>query len=471
MAVKRRVVALSTAGVFVGLCLVAVGIWATSAFVDDAVERDASRRSLEWSNFAAETLTGINAIVAGAKPDMEQQETLARMAEFGGVFRFKIFSPDGKLRFVSDDPNAESVSLGSHNPAAASVVDGGQPYTVVADGTNKPNRPDLYSETYLPIVGADGKVLAIAETYLDQTETTKAVRNEYLIYGLVMMSLVFLALLIPSVALLLTIRRLRERNLELDAERVRAQQADLAKTQFVATVSHELRTPMNGIIGAIQLLELADLDEDDVDSLEILKTCSESQLSLIEELLTFGSLEADGMNLFEDVIELAPAMKTATGFATIAAADKGISFDVDVAENTPALKADFKRLQQIVVNLVGNAIKFTETGGVTLHAALTSTDMSDTGVLKVSVMDTGPGIPLSEQARVFERFTQVDESSTRSAGGTGLGLPIARGIARVMGGDITLESTPGKGSTFVLEVPVPIVGRLQDTTNSKRDAA
>ncbi len=467
MGFLRKINVLPSVAVVVGLCLVATGIWATSAFVYSAVERDASRRSIEWARYAAETLTGIEAIAAGASPNAEQQKTLARMEDFGGVFRFKIFSPDGVLRFVSDDPDAVNVSLGAHNPTAASVIKDGAAYTVVEDGSEKPNRPVLYSETYLPVFDANGSVIAIAETYLDQTETTKAVRNEYLVYGLVMIGLVFLALLIPSIALVSMFRRLRQRNEELDEQRIRAQQADLAKTQFVATVSHELRTPMNGIIGAVQLLELSDLDEDDVENLEILKTCSESQMALIEELLTFGALEAGGMNFSEEVLELAPAMKTATGFATIAASKKGISFEIDVADNVPAFKGDAKRLQQIVVNLVGNAIKFTETGGVKLHAALGTTETADVAMLRVEVSDTGPGIPLSEHARIFERFTQVDETSTRIAGGTGLGLPIARGIAQAMGGEITLDSTPGEGATFVLEVPVPIVVQPQDTMNNE----
>lgn len=471
MRLSQKNAKLTGIGVLVAGALIGAGVWATSFLVEQAVERDAARRSIEWSQYAAENLARIDAIAAGAPLDAEQMQVVERMAEFGGVFRFKIFSPEGHLRFVSDDPEAASGSLGAHNPIAAGVVQEGAAYTVVADGTGKANRPDLYSETYLPITDANGHVLAIAETYLDQTEKTQSVRKEYFLFGSIMVGLIVMALTGPSLALLAMFRRLRARNIELDAERVRAQEADRAKTQFLATISHELRTPMNGIIGAVQLLELSDLDEDDVDNLEILKTCSESQMALIEELLTFGALEAGKMRLEEDVLELAPALKTATGFATIAADGKGIAFNVVVNEDAPAFETDAKRLQQIVVNLVGNAIKFTETGSVEVRANLERGDDDQSCSLRIAVKDTGPGIPISEQSRIFERFTQVDETSTRKAGGTGLGLAIARTIARAMGGDITVESTPGEGAMFVLEIPVSILAQPQTSEGKGRIAA
>ncbi len=471
MHLNRHIATLTGTGLLAAGVLIGAGIWATAFLVERAVERDASRRSFEWSQYAAENLPEIDAIAAGAPLDAEQLQVIARMSEFGGVFRFKIFDPQGILRYVSDDPEATGGAIHEHNPTAAEVLKSGVAYTVVADGTQKANRPDLYSETYLPITDASGHVLAIAETYLDQTEKTQSVRNEYLLFGSIMVGLIILALAGPFLALLAMFRRLRTRNVELDAERARAQEADRAKTQFVATISHELRTPMNGIIGAVQLLEFSDLGEDDADTLDILKTCSESQMALIEELLTFGTLEAGQMHLVEDVIELAPAMRSATGFATIAAAEKGIAFDVTVAEDAPALATDAKRLQQIVVNLVGNAIKFTETGGVGLQADIHPANGGQSGLLRITVTDTGPGIPHAEQTRIFERFTQVDETSTRSAGGTGLGLAIARGIARAMGGDITVESELGKGAIFVLEIPVTTEAQPQKTIGKGRAAA
>lgn len=471
MPLKRRIAALSTLAALVAVVLLGLGVWATTALVERAVERDAGRRSAEWARYAAENLPRIGEIAAGSPPNAEEWRTIERMAQFGGVFRFKVFSPEGVLRFESDDPTAQGTSLGTHNAVAAGVIERGEAYTVVADGRSKPNRPDLYSETYLPITDDSGRVVAIAETYLDQTEKTRAVRNEYLLFGSIMVGLILLALTGPSLALLALLRRLRARNADLDAARLRAQAADRAKTQFLATISHELRTPMNGIIGVVQLLETADLDAEDAELLDILRTCSESQMALIEEILTFGALEAGRMRLSEDVVDLAAAMKAATGFAVIAAGEKGIAFDLHVPHGTPAIVADANRLQQIVVNLVGNAVKFTQAGRVELRADLAATDDARMGRLRITVADTGPGIPPCQRERIFDRFTQMDGSSTRRAGGTGLGLAIARGIARAMDGDITVESTPGEGTTFLLEVPVPIAAQAEHITTEGRVAA
>jgi signal transduction histidine kinase len=468
---RRRLFAFLGFGVIAGPIFVAVGLWATSAFVDNAVERDASRRSVEWSTYAAETIPRIDTIVAGAKPDAEQMLTLERMEKFGGVFRFKIFSPDGNLHFVSDDPNAAGRTLGAHNPTAASVIEDGRAYTVVADGTNKPNRPDLYSETYLPIWGPDGRVVAIAETYLDQTETTKAVRTEYLTYGLVMVSLVCLALLIPSMALFSMFRKLQARNLELDAERIRAQQADMAKTQFLATISHELRTPMNGVIGAAQLLELVDLPEEDKELIDILNSCADSQMALIEEILTFGEIEAGALRIKAEPMEVNAFMRNATSFATILAQKKDLSFNLEVPEGAPVVLGDAKRLRQVIVNLVGNAVKFTEEGSVSVKATVERIDGSDEGVFRVAVTDTGMGIAPEHQAQIFERFMQGDSSSSRKAGGTGLGLSIALGIAHESGGDISLESELGKGSTFTFEMKTKIVNANDGTSPTERNVA
>jgi signal transduction histidine kinase len=436
--------------------LLGAAIWATGLLVERAVERDASRRSIEWARYAAANLPRIDELAAGAPLTASDWEVVGRMADFGDVFRFKIFSPGGILRFVSDDPTAVGRGLGAHNPAAAAVLGSGEPYTVIADGSQNADRPDVYSETYLPVIDESGRVVAIAETYLDQTVKTQAVRHEYLLFGSIMIFLIVLALTGPSAGLFVLFRRLRGRNRELDLERSRAQEADRAKTQFLATISHELRTPMNGIIGAVQLLELSDLAEDDLELLEILKTCSESQMTLIEEILSFGALEAGRMRLSKEEVAIAPAIRAACGFATIASSQKQLSFDIVLPEDAPKVVTDPKRLQQVIVNLVGNAVKFTDRGGVVLRAELSPAPGGKAGTLHIAVTDTGPGIPDGEQARIFERFTQVDESSTRRAGGSGLGLAIARGITRAMGGDISVESRPGEGATFRVELPVDI---------------
>lgn len=256
----------------------------------------------------------------------------------------------------------------------------------------------------------------------------------------------------------------------LEKEAAAARAADMAKTQFLATISHELRTPMNGIIGAAQLLAHSDLSEDDKEMVDILVSCSDGQMALIDEILTFGEVEAGALSMVEEPVDVAKLMRDATSFAKIAADKKGLDLDISVPQDLPVILGDHKRLRQVIVNLVGNAVKFTEQGGVSVQATLEPSEGSDDAVFRVFVSDTGPGIAGKHQTKIFDRFTQGDSSSSRKAGGTGLGLAIARGIARQAKGDISLDSELGTGSTFTLTLPTQIVG-AQDEKQNKRNAA
>ncbi|MCP4823324.1 MAG: HAMP domain-containing histidine kinase [Shimia sp.] len=258
---------------------------------------------------------------------------------------------------------------------------------------------------------------------------------------------------------------------ELQEEAQAARASDMAKTQFLATISHELRTPMNGVIGAAQLLELVDLPEEDRELIDILNSCADSQMALIEEILTFGEIEAGALRMKSEPIEVKGFMKNATSFATILAQKKDLSFHLEVPENTPEILGDAKRLQQVVVNLVGNAVKFTDAGSVHVSATVVQAEGTEDAVFSVAVTDTGAGIAPEDQAKIFERFVQADSSSSRKAGGTGLGLSIAQGIAQEANGDITLESEVGKGSTFTLTIPTKLSTASNGASQNKRNAA
>ena len=258
---------------------------------------------------------------------------------------------------------------------------------------------------------------------------------------------------------------------ELQEEAQAARASDLAKTQFLATISHELRTPMNGVIGAAQLLELADLPEEDRELVDILNSCADSQMALIEEILTFGEIEAGALRMKSEPIDVKDFMKNATSFATILAQKKDLSFHLEVPENAPEILGDAKRLRQVVVNLVGNAVKFTDAGSVHVSATVAHAEGSEDAVFSVAVTDTGAGIAPEDQTKIFERFVQADSSSSRKAGGTGLGLSIAQGIAQEANGDITLESEVGKGSTFTLTIPTKLTTANSGASQDKRNAA
>ena len=232
-----------------------------------------------------------------------------------------------------------------------------------------------------------------------------------------------------------------------------AQAASRAKSEFLANVSHELRTPMNGIVGFTALALETELTGEQRDYLETVRTSADSLLRIIDDILDFSRTDAGGVELDETEFSLADCLHSAMRIVEADAARNGLRMNCEILPDIPArLRGDPERLRQIVLNLLSNAVKFTPQGSVTLVAALESE--SDTGVcVRISVADTGIGIPVEKQALVFEPFRQADGSVTRKYGGTGLGLAISRNLVRLLGGAMQLESAPGKGSTFVFTVP------------------
>ena len=284
------------------------------------------------------------------------------------------------------------------------------------------------------ILDADEKPLALMASFLDVTEA-KAYQEEL------------------------------ERRRREAAEAARAaEEANKAKSDFLANMSHEIRTPLNSVIGFTDLLLETDLDESQRDYMQNVGSSAGALRDLVNDILDFSRIEAGRLDLNYSPTDFVELIERTTELVRYAAHSKGLELLLDIDPTVPhTVLTDPVRLRQVLTNLLGNAVKFTDEGEIELTVRTTHAD-SDRNAVRISVRDTGVGISPENRQRVFEVFSQVDASSTRRFGGTGLGLAISNRILEMMESDLELESTPGEGSTFSFSLPLTVVEKKGEFT-------
>ncbi len=246
---------------------------------------------------------------------------------------------------------------------------------------------------------------------------------------------------------------------DLKAARTRAEAANRAKSAFLANMSHEIRTPMNGVVGMADLLAETALGDEQRLYVDTIKTSAEALLVIINDVLDYSKIEAERLVLHPEPFDLERCIHDVATLLLPAARDKGLTMAVDY---DPGLPADFTgdpgRLRQVLTNLVGNAVKFTHAGHVLVSATGRPGERVGTADLRITIEDTGIGVPPDKTAHIFGEFNQVDDDRNRRYEGTGLGLAISQRLIRLMGGDIWLHSDPGQGSCFGFDLTLPLGG-------------
>lgn len=259
-------------------------------------------------------------------------------------------------------------------------------------------------------------------------------------------------LLSKSAELELQAKNLQELNIQLEKEREKSDLANHAKSQFLATMSHEIRTPMNGVIGMASLLSETSLEQEQIEYLDSIRSSGNALMSVINDVLDFSKIESDGMVLEQHSFNLRQNIEEVIDLFALKVDEQELELLYRLAPDIPEyIIGDSHRLRQVLLNLVSNAIKFTERGEVVLTVKLKRT-LADDIVLEFEVTDTGIGIPEDKISKLFNAFTQVDSSTTRKYGGTGLGLVISERLIKLMGGSINVKSEFGKGTIFSFTV-------------------
>lgn len=444
MVIRNSTLGLFIVAGFVAAAALAIAFLTTTA--RQIVVAEAERNSLSWASYIGSEFERIAEIANGEDLTDDDKEFLAGVREFGNIFRFKLFDGDGTLQLVSDDLRTGLATAtareSEHSNSAERVAETGQILSHLNDGSQKPNRPDLYTETYVPVY-RDGNLVAVVELYVDVTPLNHQVRQDFIAFGSKIAFAILVGLLVPIIALLVTSRLLHEKNVKLAA-------AERSKSNFLAHMSHELRTPLNSVIGYAQMLETEPYGaighEKYREYVKIIDDQGRHLLKLVTEILDISKIDEGEVELDESEFEIGTVVENVISLLSHQRDSKSVLIHVPSDSEPIKLRADAALINQVLLNVVHNAIKFTNSGG---HITVDARSTADGGC-EVSVQDNGIGIPARDLQRVLEPFGQSRESIEIAHQGSGLGLFLCSRLMKLHDGALILESEVNKGTRVTL---------------------
>ncbi|WP_051822835.1 PAS domain S-box protein [Desulfonatronum thiodismutans] len=426
----------------------------TQGIFVDIGERVAARKQIQYQIDLQHLLMDLSLLFLNVPMDFLDealQEALARVGEFSKTDRVYIFSYNVAQRTMRNthewcapeiEPKINNLQNVSFDEAPNQIThhQAGKPFYIndVSDlPETDPLRKHLADQGILSVLSLpllDGQE-CIGFVGFDSVQR----RREW--------SDTEIKLFMVLAELLVNVIRRKRREEELKTARAEAERANIAKSRFLATMSHEIRTPMNGVVGMTELLLDTELNEEQSRYAQVIHASGEALLRLINDILDFSKIEADKLELEKVPFSLPEVLDATVNMLAVTAQTKGLHLGWQIHDDVPiALVGDPLRLRQILLNLCGNAVKFTEKGEVEIEVNVEGE--REEVHLRFSIRDTGPGIPADKLQLLFQCFQQVDASTTRQFGGTGLGLAISKRLAEIMDGKIGVESTEGRGSTF-----------------------